>query len=66
MKLYHIEYKNPIVFGRSQRSFGVKLNNKLGQLSYLVFGCTTLSKGDCFSGGQRSFEVNRGQIVKTL
>ena len=46
MKLYHIEYKNPIVFGRSQRSFGVKLNNKLGQLSYLVFGCTTLSKGD--------------------
>ena len=31
MQVYHIEYKNPIVFG----------------------------------GGQRSFEVNRGQIVKT-
>ena len=47
MWVYHIEYKNPIVFGVGQRSFGVNSGQivktmisqewKLGQLSYLVY-----------------------------
>ena len=55
ISVYHIEYKNPIVFGGGQRSFGVNGSKcinlvntisqkwKLGQVSYLIYWCTTLS-----------------------
>ena len=42
----------------------ISQQGKLGQISYLVCRCTTLStRSHCFCGGQRSLGVNRGHLV---
>ena len=80
MQVPHTEYKNPVVFGGGQRSFGVTRGQTLKTL------CTQyLKKGNYdghqtwhsgtpyqvqepyrFGRGQRSFVVTRVQTVKTL
>ncbi|KAJ8037495.1 hypothetical protein HOLleu_18322 [Holothuria leucospilota] len=64
----HIERKNPIVFGRGQRSPGVTGGQTLKTLltQYLEMPHIERKNPIVFGGGQRSPRVTGGQTLKTL
>ncbi|KAJ8041663.1 hypothetical protein HOLleu_12549 [Holothuria leucospilota] len=64
----HIERKNPIVFGRGQRSPGATGGQTLKTLltQYLEMRYGKRKNPIIFGGGQRSPGVTGGQTLKTL
>ncbi|KAJ8027855.1 hypothetical protein HOLleu_29930 [Holothuria leucospilota] len=64
----HIKRKNPIVFGRGQRSPGVTRGQTLKTLltQYLKMRYGKRKNPIIFGGGERSSGVTGGQTLKTL